>query len=210
MKLLFLPGIGCTKEIWNSVKSYIKEYDCTFITYPRTVTKQVNSINDLADWLYNEIKDQGYDVIIGHSAGGLIALQLLNDYSYTTSKLVLVESNLKPAEVFYRNLMLNDTTKEYECIIKMLRSEMPYYTQTFQSSIQNDFDYTYLLNKLHIPVYVLYGDRGNPNYKNRFSDLCLDDNVLNQLNIRFVANSCHMPMMESPEEFSKILIKILK
>ena len=29
MKLLFLPGIGCTKEIWNSIKSYIKDYDCT-------------------------------------------------------------------------------------------------------------------------------------------------------------------------------------
>ncbi|MDQ0362813.1 alpha/beta fold hydrolase [Breznakia pachnodae] len=210
MKLLFLSGIGCIEEIWNPVKSYIKDYDCTFITYPRTVTKQANSINDLADWLFNIVKDQSYDVIIGHSAGGLIALQLLNDYSYTTSKLVLVESNLKPAKAFYRNLVLNDTTSEYKYIIKMLRSEMPYYTEAFQSSIQNDFDYTYLLDKLHIPVYVLYGDRGNPNYKNRFSDLCLDDNILNQLNIRFVANSCHMPMIESPEEFSKILIESIK
>lgn len=41
-----------------------------------------------------------YDAIIGHSLGGLIALELAAAYSLPCSRIICLDTNLKPAGTF--------------------------------------------------------------------------------------------------------------
>mgnify|MGYP002711709942 CR=1 FL=1 len=80
-----------------------------------------------------------------------------------------------------------------------------YYTEAMFKSLQEEFDYTYLLMEIKNPVELLLGDRNDVDAKRHISELHLSEEVLNKLRIKFVPNSCHMAMIESPEKLSEIL-----
>ena len=57
--------------------------------------------------------------------------------------------------------------------------------------------------------YAIYGDRGMPEYPAKIQDLNLDPQILKQLNLVFIQDSCHMIMVENPEQLSEIIKGIL-
>jgi pimeloyl-ACP methyl ester carboxylesterase len=91
-----------------------------------------------------------------------------------------------------------------EFITNMFEEEAKYYDKEFFHTFQVDFDYTHYLKNITAQIYVIYGDRGLPKYENKLSDLNLDDKILNKIQIRFISNSCHMMMMENPQELQKV------
>lgn len=85
-------------------------------------------------------------------------------------KIIFLDTNLKPANKFYRNLMTQAHTEIYgEEIIKMFEEERIFYRKELLKSIQDDFDFTHLLSNISQKVYAIYGDRGisyYPSYSN--------------------------------------------
>lgn len=209
MKLLMLYGVNCTKEIWYQINPYFKEYDIEYVSYPHDVTLKAKKVDDLTSWVYDNYA-HSYDAIIGHSLGGIIALQLVAKYSVKTDKLIYLDTNLKPANDFYRNLMLPENREKYgEFIQDMFNKEREFYTPELFESIQIDFDYTDLINDVAQDVFAIYGDRGVLEYPNRLKDLNLSNQVLNRLKFKFIKNSCHMIMIENPQELSTVIKDIL-
>lgn len=210
MKLLVLYGVNCTKEIWNQLDLYLKEYEIDYVAYPHDVTLKATKVKDISKWVYTHYSSD-YDVVIGHSLGGLIALELAAVYKMAFKKIIYLDTNLKPAESFYRNLMTPEHMAAYgDKILEMFQDERKYYTPELFKEIQEDFDYTHYLELLDQKVYAVYGDRNQIEYERKIEDLNLPMSALEKLEIRFVHNACHMIMLENPEGLYAVLKSILE
>lgn len=210
MRLLILYGVNCTKDIWNVIDPYLKEFEIDYVEYPHEVTLHAKKVDDITEWVYKNYGHHSYDAIIGHSLGGIIALQLTAKYKMKVDKIIYLDTNLKPANEFYRNLMTQKNMDKYgNSILQMFSKEREFYTAELLMSIQVDFDYSTLVNEVTQDIYAIYGDRGMSEYPAKIQDLNLSAQVLNHLNILFIHDSCHMIMVENPKQLSKLMKGIL-
>ena len=207
MKNVYLYGANCTKPVWNDLLVAMDDPDALIIEYPHAVTEQAEAVTDLTQWVYDTYgKELNCDCIVGHSMGGLIALELVTQFGVACEKVILVETNLKPAEKFYRNLMTPENMAKHGAqIIPMIKSEAPFYADKLKQALQDDFDYTDLVRKSTVEIHGIFGDRGEENYKDRIADLNLGKDIENNINFHFIKDSCHMPMVENPKELAAML-----
>ncbi len=209
-KGLFLHGINCTSVIWNELKDAFLHMDVTFVEYPHETTLNAHCVSDITKWVYETYKNEQFDFIVGHSMGGLIALELAAKYKVKCDNIIFIESNLRPAKEFYRNLMLPENITKHGAKVKgMFEKEAPYYRDELKSSLQEDFDFTPYVNEIACKIFGIYGDRGIENYSRRIDDLCLDKDAKNKIYFRFIRNSCHMPMIENSQEMMEVLIECI-
>ena len=210
MKGLFLYGANCTMDVWTRFKPFFDIPEASYVTYPHAVTKQAETVSDITAWVYETYQtEQPLDFIVGHSMGGIIALQLVTQHAFQCNQVILIESNLKPANAFYRNLMTEKNRASFgEHVMAMIQSEAPFYSNALKQSLREDFDYTDLVRQFTGQVYGIYGDRGIVDYESRISDLCLDEDVEQRIQFHFVKDACHMPMVENPEDLAAIIKRI--
>lgn len=210
MKGLILYGANCSVDIWDTLKSELIVHNLTFAEYPHNVTEKANNVSDITKWVYEAYGNEKFDFILGHSLGGIIGLELAAVFKLKCDKVIFIDSNLKPANNFYRNLMLPSNMELYgEKIISMIKGEAKYYSDSLKMALQEEFDYTDYIRKINSKVYGIYGDRGQKSYAGRISDLCLDDEIVAKIDFRFVENSCHMPMVENHEGLAHMIEDIL-
>lgn len=211
MRILLLYGINCTSKIWDNLRPYLDSYEVVYVEYPHEITQKANDVDTISKWVYETYTGQHYDAVIGHSLGGIVALQLASKYKMKFDKIIYLDTNLRPANEFYRNLMTDEHMAEYgNDILTMFQEERKFYTSNLFKSIQEEFDYTKYLKELTQKVYAIYGDRNRPEYKNKITDLNLSNEALSKLDIRFVNNSCHMIMIENPKKLYEMIDKILE
>ena len=211
MRLMMLYGVNCTKDVWNHIVPYFKNFEIDYVEYPHEITSTAKKVDDITEWVYKNYNQHHYDAIIGHSLGGIIAMQLITKYKMKVDKLIYLDTNLKPANKFYRNLMTQKNMEKYGVsILQILNKERRFYTDELLDSIQVDFDYTNLVNEIPQNIYAIYGDRGMPEYPNKIQDLNLSPQTLSNLNLVFIHNSCHMIMVENPKQLSEVIKKILE
>ena len=212
MQALFLYGVNCTKQIWNRLLPLLPTWHIDIVSYPHAVTEQATCVSDLTRWVSERIKGKRYDVVVGHSLGGLIALgSAFSSALDMDTQIVCLDTNLKPAGAFFRNLMTPEHTKQYGAQIQdMMEQERRHYTPALMQSIRDGFDYTDLLLQIKNPVHLLMGDRGRADAEEHIGELHLSDAALAKLQIRFVPDSCHLPMIEDPEKLADILNQICR
>ncbi len=212
MKGMFLYGSNCQPWIWNNIKDIFKIHEIEYVEYPRDVTKKCRTVADLSRWVYETYlsNHQTYDFILGHSMGGIIALHLSALDEVHIKKTILVEAFLKPTEPFYRNLLMEENQKKIgNSVYAMLKEEEINYTYELKVALKEDFDYTDDLKHIHHDVYGLYGNRGKKDYPLMIHDLNLLDEELAKMKIHFIDDSCHLPMLENPQEFAQRVTAIL-
>ena len=207
MKSVYLYGANCTKTVWDELQQILDNPDTLTIEYPHEITEKAESVSDITQWVYDTYgNDLNCDCFIGHSMGGIIALELVTKFGISCEKLILIESNLKPVEKFYRNLMTPGNMAIHgKQIIPMIKAEAPFYSDKLKQSLQNDFDFTGYVHSSTIEIHGIFGDRGEENYKDRISDLNLGKDTENNINFHFIKNACHMPMVENPEALAKVI-----
>lgn len=210
MRLLMLYGVSCTTKIWDYLKPYLSKYEIDYVEYPHELTLKANKVEDISKWVYENYYNQSYQAVIGHSLGGIIALELASKYKMKFDKIIYLDTNLKPANEFYRNLMTQKNMNKYgEDILQMLQEESSFYTSKLVESIQKEFDYTNLLDTVAQKVYAIYGDRNKPQYRDRINDLNLPDKTLKRLELKFISDACHMIMIENPKQLYETIESIL-
>lgn len=211
MNALFLYGANCTLDVWNTIRDEFTDINCDYAEYPHDITMHATNVEDITRWVYQMYEEKSYDYIIGHSMGGLIGLELVARYKIPCKKLILIESNMRPANEFYRNLMTPDNMSVYEeQVLSMIHNEAPYYNDCLKSSLQDKFDYTDYVKEINCEIYGIYGDRGQRNYYKRIEELCLPLDLNEKIIFRFAEDSCHMPMIENPIRLATIIKECMK
>lgn len=210
MKALFLYGLNCTVDIWDQIKEQLSDLEADYVAYPHEITQTAKSVEDLSRWVDQNYNKDDYDVLIGHSMGGVVALQLAVLFDWHCERILLIETNLRPANAFYRNLLMESNMSKYgDRVMKMLQNEAPYYTKELQKQLQEDFDYSSYIHQTAAKVFGIYGDRGVPDYPQRISDFCIEEATAKQMIFSFVSNSCHMPMIENAKDCASTLKECL-
>jgi esterase/lipase len=181
-----------------------------YVEYPHELTRKAISVEHITKWVYEEYKEKVYDAVIAHSLGGIIALQLISKYHMNFKKIIYLDTNLKPAEQYYRNLMTPEHMKMYgNEIMAMFQKEKAFYTQELFHQIQETYDYTDLLQNINQTIYAIYGDRNQADYDRKIEDLNLPAEAIKKLDIRFIHDACHMIMVENPKALAAEITEIL-
>ena len=184
-----------------------------FVAYEHAMIQNAKSILDIAVCLSAKLPHTQaclpVDCVIGHSMGGLVALRLAEILETGAASIILIETNLRPAEPFYRNLLLPQNGKHKHEVMAMLAAEAPYYPDALKKTYQSGFDFSSYVKETKLPVHALYGDRGQPDYGGKIDDLNLDDETRSNLHFAFIRNACHFPMIENPRETAERIADIL-
>ena len=213
MKGLFLYGLKCRPWIWDGMKRDLADCDIEYVAYHGDVTKRCTSVSELTAWVDEQYLSHGqaYDFVLGHSMGGLIALQLWALDGARFKKTIFVESFLRPSEPFYHNLMMEANMAAMgDRVLAMFGEEDAKYTPELKASLKEDFDYTGSLDHIANRVFGIYGDRGNRDRSLLLHSLNLDDQQLGKLDISFIPDSCHLPMLKNPHELAQRILSILQ
>lgn len=213
MRGLLLYGLKCQPWIWDGMKSDLADCDIEYVEYPEDVTRTCVSIGELTAWVDEQYLSlgQAYDFVLGHSMGGLIALQLSALDGARFKKTIFVESFLKPSEPFYHNLMMDaNMALMGDRVLRMFGEEDAKYTPELKASLQEDFDFTESLDHIANAVFGIYGDRGTRDTALLLRNLDLDDHRLGRLDISFIHDACHLPMLENPHELAQRILSILQ
>ena len=152
MRILMLQGLYCTSKLWKQAASCLKEHDLLFMEYPYEVTAQAVQVMDLA----SSQLPRDIDVMIGHSMGGILALQLVQDVGVPVKCVICIESNLCPAEPFYRNLVMKQSMATLGAKLqKEMAKEAVWHQATLAKQLQEQFDYSPLTD-ITIPIHRIY------------------------------------------------------
>jgi len=212
VKGLFLYGMKCQSWIWDGMKSDLADCDIEYVEYPEDVTKRCVSVSELSAWVEERYLSNGqaYDFVLGHSMGGLIALQLSALDGARFKKTIFVDYFLNSPEPFYQNLMMEANVATIgNRVFKMLSEEDAKYTAELKTSLKEDSDDTGL-ERIANQVFGIYGDRGNRDRSVLLRNLNLDDQQLGKLDISFIPDSCHLPMLENPHKLAQRILSILQ
>ncbi len=200
MNILILPGYACKSWIWSKVINQLNsKYIVTTVDWPTTLTKNFNEIGDFSNWLSNEYKLSEYDVVIGHSMGGTIALDLAALVEYF-QKVILVDTFLVAPESFFQNFTYAETPKSVtKSLFDMMQSEKIHYSKKIGHGMKfyNVFD---TLRSIRADIYIMYGNRGCNDFDVFRDNLNWNTYLNSRLKVYSIKNACHFPMLESIDD----------
>ncbi len=158
---LVLPGYACTAQIWRLVRAELDVYyEITWVDWPRTLTPEFHTVEAFASWLRRTIRLMDYDFVVGHSMGGLVALELAKVDRGFIRQIVLVETFLRSPGPFFQNLFLGKAPPGEESLIRaMLEQEKVNYSPRLREALQQ-VDVSQAAARLEAKVDAIYGDRG--------------------------------------------------
>lgn len=214
MNGLFLCGYGCKPWIWEKIREIYSndENNIKFIEWPMDSTNGFNSITEFSTWVRDNFinEDEQYDFIVGHSMGGLIALELSTMKNINVKHIVLIESYIKSPMEFFQNILMENTSELIkEKVLAMLKQESKYYSSELRNQLR-DLDLTELINKSNSSIHCIYGDRGVNNKDRVLNELGLPATIQNHMDIKIIQNSCHFPMIENSKDLIDALKTILE
>lgn len=209
-KGLVLPGYACTSQIWNSIRSRLETtHDIKWVDWPHDVTSRLDTISAYADWLRPTFRQGHFDFIIGHSMGGLVALELATPDDGLLLNVILVETFLQTPAPFFRNLLMESAPGDIaQPVLDMLEREKPHYSYRLQKALKEDGIYR-LADGMTARLHAIHGDRGNGNPEEVKKELEWPDEWQQRIQVRAIENACHFPMIENSEMTAQTILDIL-
>ena len=96
--IVFIPGFASSGDVWNETKKLFENnYTCYVLTMPGFAGVPADSIATIDGWKqqiakYIEDKKIKQSIIIGHSMGGLLAMDIASDYPDLIRKIIVVDA----------------------------------------------------------------------------------------------------------------------
>jgi len=124
--IIFIPGFGCSSEVWNETKiNYEKDFTCYTLTMAgfAGITPMENPTfnkweKEIADFIkQNKIFKP---IVIGHSMGGGLGMAIASDYPELISKLIIVDALPCLAAVWNTSFKSNENNDCSVIVNKMM------------------------------------------------------------------------------------------
>lgn len=197
-RVLLLPGFACTADIWQPVLSLLApEIDAAAVDWPAENLKSYESVDDLAAWLLKTQPCADFDLLVGHSMGGLVMLSAAAKMPNATP-VGLVESFLLSPVPLFQNLLMPDAAPD---LVKRVQAMMAVERMRFSARLapalrQLDLSGTSLRPGMR--VRALYGDRGCGDPEKVRAALRWPDTLRDRIPATVAEHACHFPMLENP------------
>lgn len=209
-KLFLLPGYACTPKIWEPILASLHELgEVVPVSWPVDRTPGFICLADVSDWLYTAISPDAEDVIIGHSMGGLAALDGAARFHRNQPMIILFESFLCSPRPFFQNLMMPDTDPTiFQGVMDMMAGQRSYYSKELQTVLRIvDLFAAAITPGLRLAA--VYGDRGCNQPDRVKEELAWPRAVYDRVPLAIVGNSCHFPSLENPAGASAALRSLI-
>lgn len=210
MKRLLLYGIKCRPWVWAPFLEQCAQGTFTVVDYPRSITSVCRSLAELTDWVdQTYLRSGGFDRIVGHSMGGLLALKLAVS-SEGIRQTVLVDCFVRDTGPFFQNLLMPSAPAELrERLTAMLAEENEHYSASLKQELrETKEDFASYVARIPHAVHGIYGDRGEPDHVRTCKELQLPDEALARLQLDWVPNASHFPMLENPGAFAACMQRL--
>ena len=236
--IIFIHGFCESAEIWDHlVGETNKHYDCIAINLPGFAGEPLEEISDLgqiARIISEQLPPSRKWILIGHSLGGYISLEILKNFGSRVSQLVLFHSTALPDTVekkinrdrtykfiqehgkepflkqFVPSLFFGDEKTQFGHRQKLTRIALQTPTPTilkYTQWMRDRKNYLDILRKSKVPVLYIAGDSDN------FLSLdILKEEVAENscADIAIIKNCGHLGMIEEPQKCSEILMNYLE
>jgi len=208
---LLLPGYACTSQIWRLVRPELDaDYDITWVDWPRELTPGFHTVEAFASWLRRTIRLIDFDFVVGHSMGGLVALELAKMDRGFIRQIVLIETFLRSPAPFFQNIFNGNAPQQEERFIRdMLEREKLNYSPRLREALQQ-VDVSKAAASLEQKVDAIYGDRGCGEPLRVIQELAWPSELRQRVEISVVPNASHFPMIENARITAQTLRDILK
>lgn len=235
--VLLIHGLGSSSDVWEKSKNYLqKEYNVIQVDlYGHVKNDSVPiekiSIQNTADEIIYELNNKGINKIdiIGHSLGGVIAIDIALKQGELVDKLILVDTPTKQTSFKLMNyLFLELIKKDYETVIKehykkmtdneelftelkeiALRTNKYSYYQYMKSLFESDYS-SDLVNLDKEKIYLLFSQVLVSKEKNLNKKLRkYGYNTIKKENIYYFEGVGHFIMNEKEKEFNESIKNIL-
>jgi pimeloyl-ACP methyl ester carboxylesterase len=234
--ILFLHGLGCSKEDFRGAAQFqgLRDYTllafdfpgCGGSSYPEKMELGMDDLVEITHMLVSQL-DMGKCILVGHSMGGLVALLYSEKYNRDVTAFINVEGNLTGKDCFISRKMIRYDFSEFRDAVfpqfaqKMLKSDnigFKRYGEILQqhSSPRAFYDYC--------PSLVLYSDEGE--LIQRFLKLKVPKLFIygsenyslpyipglrkGDCNVVEIPKSNHCPNYDNPEEFYQVIANFIK
>jgi pimeloyl-ACP methyl ester carboxylesterase len=208
-RVYFLPGYACTADVWRlCVPGLANQYDTFVLSWPTDLTHHFRTVSHFSDWLRTQITLTSADILIGHSLGGLVALEIARKSGLAALRVVFVESFIIPPPPFFHNLLMPTASPALVTEVKgMLDREHPLYSPMLRERLAS-LDVSAEVQQSPARIDAMYGDRGC-SATEAIDSLGWTELLHARISTHIVPNACHFPMLEQPVTTMQTLRSIL-
>ena len=207
-KALFAPGYVCTPEIWSGLaEGLLPEVDPILVAWP----DGTDTVEQAADYLQRQIEQTKPEVLVGHSMGGALMLDLLAKGRVSPRLTVIVDTMVthSPPE-FFRNYVWDAGGPVEARVMRMIIGERPRFPALKDALAAWNTD-TWPKAALETGAYFIYGGRGAASREEVLGHLAWPPELLtaHEARVSVVLGAAHFVMLEKPAEFYTTLGGIL-
>jgi pimeloyl-ACP methyl ester carboxylesterase len=222
-KILFIHGAGGTKSKWRTIKDYPEISNYEAIDLPGHGDNEFNLITSIQDYAaYVDQSIQEDTIVVGHSMGGLIALELAarnkcvkgivlaaSFYELPVHPKILdsLANGEFPESLFnasYNRNVSQQLLQEEKEELNLVPIEV---THADFKACSNYKEGNEILANLQIPVYAILGKQDKLLPKEPAELL---RKVKSDIRITEIDDSGHYIMLEQPKEFAAALSKVIQ
>jgi len=206
VKALFVPGLCCRSDIWEGARTHLPQIEPVALDWPWP--ERIESYEDGAAWLAEEIRTHRPRFVVGHSLGGIIALHLRGGLRERREwGLVVVESFPTGPHPFFRNHVWQPMPALRERIASMLAEERPRFSVLRMVATKEE-PAGWRERVLAEPVKFIYGARSGEHSVESLGEMAgIPPGSGHE--VRVVAETSHFPMLEEPSRFYAVLGDVL-
>ena len=207
---ILLPGYACTSEIWQLICADLGAiYNLICVDWPVEATPGFTSLGDFAVWLNDPLWPRPCDFIVGHSLGGLVAIQLAASSKVVIPEIILVETFLLPPAPFFQSILLDEASSDPKHVLQeMLEREKAFYSARLRETLR-EIDNNEQVSRLGKTIHALYGDRGSGNSKEVINKLHWSEKLSASVDVSVIQGACHFPMIENPQAIVQVLKSVI-
>lgn len=234
LPIIFIHGFGATSIVWKNQVKFLSDNATIIATdlrgwgYSSKPKGNRYRIRDHMNDITNLVSSLGLDkfVLAGSSMGGLLALSYYFQYRNKVKALLLVGTRAR-ARKDLGKLIQRARSSEYKKIIKetalssfsgnsrkaaqsqVLRSAMRATRECVLHTLEafRNFDLTDRITQIDVPTMIIFGREDNitPIDEALYLNRKIENSVLELIN-----HSGHLPMVERPVEFNRIIRHFLR
>ncbi|MEB3103947.1 alpha/beta fold hydrolase [Ferviditalea candida] len=221
--LLFLPGAGGTASKWRRVRDLMNGYRCVFADLPGHGLDANPVLHSIKDYFaYFKPQITGQTIVIGHSMGGLIGIELAVNHPNVLALVLAASHYVLPVDsklfdkletgVYPDGLFYASYSKEVDPdLLEEERRELNHVsleTTIIDYRCCNEYRYgSDSLSHLRKPILAIYGEDDRMLLAAARDDLKA---LVPHASIEVVSKAGHYVMLEGTEHFVKALQRFVR